>query len=688
MEKIIFPKNCKAVVDVTKAPYFADNTGQKDCTDILNRAIHDFYLEYLRLFNETEAKLAAEEDPDAVITFEVRKVNGRKNVIFPETLPECRIIYFPEGEYLVSDTITYYFDEFRNILGDNRNLEMNAMLRLCGENMENTVIRLRDHCQGFGLGADKPVVSYMNGRASNIAQSNMFENITIDTGKENPGATGLVYFANNSGAVRNVTIRSGDPEAVGNTGFAIVHDRVSAGYVKNLTVIGFNYGIRVIPQLLFTVFENIVLQKQRRIGMYLGNTVVSIHGLKSENTVPAVWIQGVAAFVALIDAQLLGGSFTCPAIRYEFGQCLLRNITSSGYEYTLSPAASFTKADYKGYIEEYCSHGPVKLREEGNSRTLNLEVLDTPVSAWPSPDDWACVNDYGAAGDGITDDTAAVQKAMDSGKSAIWFQPGHYLLEQSIWIPSTVNRVNFMYCDLVSGPGLKKLRGRGTFLIKEESDTPLIMEDLMTWESFHGYMTLIEHGCRRTLVISDVHCQVAPVYFNTVAGGKVFIENVGCTVGGIPGAGARKTKLKFEEKFEYSRETPCFHFVGQTVYCRLVNPERSLYEMVNDGGLLWVLGFKTEEEGTAFYTKNGGKTEVLGGVHAIGLGLPVPLILNEDSDVSVFSSICNLVIDHGFPVAIKEIKEGEIITMGEEKLPIRFMNSHTLPPYVGYAGKN
>ncbi len=446
MKTIKPPKGRKSYIDVTKPPYSADNTGKVDCTEAINKVIRDFYQGYLDAFQQTVEKLSAQEDPDALITFEIRKIQGRKNVVFPEHLPQPMVLYFPKGEYLVSDTISYYFEEFRNILGDNRNLEMNGMLRFCGEDMQSTIIRLQDHCPGFGLGADKPVISFMQGRASNIAQSNFLENLTISVGKGNPGATGLLYFANNNGAVRNVIIRSEDPDGFGNTGLAILHDKVSAGYVKNVTVEGFQYGIKVMPQTHFVTFEHITLKNQRRAGFYIGNTVVSIRDLKSENQVTAVWIHGVTAFVLLTDAQLRGGCFTEPAIRYEFGQCLLRNIRSWGYEY---------------------------------------------------------------------------------------------------------------------------------------------------------------------------------------------------------------------------------------------NPERSLYEIVNDGGLLWVLGFKTEEEGTAFTTKNGGKTEVLGGSHCCGLGKQVPLLVNENSQVSVFSSTCMYGPSSGFPLAVREVRDDQVICLEDREFPRRFLDSYVFPPYLG-----
>ena len=196
-------------------------------------------------------------------------------------------------------------------------------------------------------------------------------------------------------------------------------------------------------------------------------------------------------------------------------------------------------------------------------------------------------------------------------------------------------------------------------------------------------MIFVEHACKRTLVFSDVHIQAASIYFNTVSGGKVFMENTGCTIGGIPGAGGRTKKLPGEEKFPYDRTTPNFHFVGQKVYCRQINPERSLHEVINDGGLLWVMGCKTEEEGTAYETKNGGQTEVIGAVFAIGLDKPHPAIINENSDVSVFASTAGMTKAQFWPIPVRETQKGETREMSPDKLPIRYMRSYTIPLYVG-----
>ena len=36
-----YPISTQAIIDVTKAPYFADNTGTVDCTDVLRQVFDD-----------------------------------------------------------------------------------------------------------------------------------------------------------------------------------------------------------------------------------------------------------------------------------------------------------------------------------------------------------------------------------------------------------------------------------------------------------------------------------------------------------------------------------------------------------------------------------------------------------------------------------------------------------------------
>jgi hypothetical protein len=56
-----------------------------------------------------------------------------------------------------------------------------------------------------------------------------------------------------------------------------------------------------------------------------------------------------------------------------------------------------------------------------------------------------------------------------------------------------------------------------------------------------------------------------------------------------------------------------FRFQGQTVWARQFNVEGDGLHVANDGGTLWILGYKTEGGGTLMETTGGGRTEVLGG---------------------------------------------------------------------------
>jgi polygalacturonase len=44
----------------------------------------------------------------------------------------------------------------------------------------------------------------------------------------------------------------------------------------------------------------------------------------------------------------------------------------------------------------------------------------------------AAVNDFGAAGNGVQDDAAAIQKALDSGAAVVTIPPGLYRIGQTL----------------------------------------------------------------------------------------------------------------------------------------------------------------------------------------------------------------------------------------------------------------
>jgi hypothetical protein len=129
-----------------------------------------------------------------------------------------------------------------------------------------------------------------------------------------------------------------------------------------------------------------------------------------------------------------------------------------------------------------------------------------------------------------------------------------------------------------------------------------------------------------------------------------------------------------------------------TIYARSINEEAQLHTNFKvNGGTMWVLGFKTEADHTAFHAANNGMLEVLGGyVNFAGPHDEVnPDIINEESNVTYIGT------NHFFrgdfhPEGIWEIRDGVTHKLPNDgRFPRRIaVESHQgnyfVPLYVGY----
>lgn len=637
---MILPKNLKEIlVDVTKAPYFCDNTGKEDCTEALCRALDDILIRDVNGIQKAIDDLNALSDPNARISFEIRKNNGTLNVIFPEDLPDTRIIYFPKGTYLVSDTIGHSLENLRNVFNGKRLMECSRKIYIRGEEKNSTVIKLKDNCNGFEFGNSKPILSYFRMEKSNIAQTNSLMDITIDCGKGNPGAVGLRFHSSNSGAVRNVAIRSSDENY---RGYAGIHlDRGMEGVFTNISVTGFDYGVKMRDSYAPVVFENIELENQNQTGFLATDSNIIIRNMKSYNGSNPIRIDGFSSQAAIFDSEFvcnIEGGKGCVTI--ADGDAYINNVTTKGYQWPLIIGSNCDHFD--PIIKEIWTSDVVYNLFNKDRKSLKLPYESVPEEFKVTcKDDIAFVDDFGACGDGNTDSTEAIQKAFNSGKPAIYFGCGHYFVNDSITVPSSVKLVDFMYCDFYSGKNLENAKNKGLFVVNVDSDEHITFKNVFTWEKFFGYFRFIEHSAKRCVVMRDLHTQCAGMYFNTVEGSKVYFDNVACTNGGG----------------DFCSVIPC-ELHGQKVWAKNLNPERGDVAILNDHSDLYILGIKSEEFGgrpqaVAIKTINGGNTEGYGLYSGIGIQ-GTALYINEESNVNLMFTVRASSIDKLWDIFMRE----------------------------------
>jgi hypothetical protein len=181
-----------------------------------------------------------------------------------------RIVYFPNGTYNVSNTIT--------VTGNSGNPDPNSELYLEGQSQGGVIIRLANSAAGFNSTATpKEVIRFVNNNNNNFR--NRVKDMTVNLGTGNAGAIGMRFAASNNGYIENFTVTSGST----NSGYIGVEISGFNGplHVKNLTVTGCDYGLySTSPESVYSV-DGLTLNNQDLYGLYTRRAVVSIRNFNS-----------------------------------------------------------------------------------------------------------------------------------------------------------------------------------------------------------------------------------------------------------------------------------------------------------------------------------------------------------------------------------------------------------------------
>ncbi len=607
-KKINFPEdvfyhNGGRIIDITKAPFNAKGDGKVDNTDAIKSA-YNFIAEKLRK-------------------------HGWKNN------KASYVLYFPEGEYLVSDTIQYDGERIKY-----KNYRWGGMIRLriIGENKENTIIKLKDNSEGFD--SKKPLLAFQKdykGVGNNIPGTNVLENITINTGRNNPGAIAVEFIGANTSTIANINILSEDRQGYIGLNFPTWSVQ---GYYRDITIDGFDYGIHVEHyNETQPSFEYITLKNQNITGITISQGGPSIRKLLSKNEVSVLQINNKGANVVLVDSNLVGENRENIAMRKneKKSNLFVRNTKVSGYKFSIIDA---NKNKVSGNIDQYVSDNNVYyFEEEEYKKSLNLVVAESPI-LYPESDlnEWANVDDFPGE-----NDAERIQNAMNSGKSTIYFPDDEYGINSPVYVPASVKHIEFMFTNT---------KGKAEFIIDENNEKPLF------FTNGHSRKSITQRSSR-TIIMRNT-------------GGRYKNEN-------------NEKAILFVENAANLGTSNNFCPSNQKIWARSVdNEDKNDTNFKIYGGLFWTLGFKTEGWREAFKIKNGGVLEVLGGYrNQTKKDMGFPLLSHSNDTMISFTGFTNL-----YSTYQEQIYKEPDNKINKDVLPVRsgggFKSNNFIPLYVSY----
>ncbi|MGH8873658.1 MAG: glycosyl hydrolase family 28-related protein [Acidimicrobiia bacterium] len=582
-----------------------------------------------------------------------------------ENVGKSRILYLPNGTYLVSDALEWRDSEGR----------WQPFLTLQGESREGTIIKLQDTTAKFaepqeplgvivtgsGLFRGDPSAGgkdYQGRGEGNEAFRNYIFDLTVDTGHGNPGAIGIDFLANNNGGVVNVTIRAGDGSGV--AGLSMTRKWPGPALIKNVTVEGFELGVHTGRTEYGLTFENLTLVGQGVAGILNQGNVLSILGLASRNQVPAVQNVAPPGLVVLIEADLRGGAASASAIESD-GFLYARSVTTDGYR-------SAIEGESGSSVDEYAEPESLTLFSSPDG-SLRLPIEETPQVRWGDPEDWAGVADPVFAGGANPadheDDTEAIQAALNSGKATIYFPPGGgpgegYIVSNTLSVPPSVRHIVGLQSSVIPGSNFGTDPEKPLFRFEVTSRDPVIVERIdISRNGEHVFGTAFLQAASRPLVLTHVSVLVKTGLRTTAGAGPVFIEDYCCSSIRLGPSGR--------------------------VWARQLNLESAVLKLSNPGSSLWILGIKTEQPSTVISTTNGGQTELLGGLLYPVAPVPRNLPAFEASGLGEHSLIYAVSAydqTRNYAIQVTETEGGRTRWLMSEDVPSRGLGS-AVPLYLG-----
>ncbi|KAF2660462.1 glycoside hydrolase family 55 protein [Lophiostoma macrostomum CBS 122681] len=436
------------------------------------------------------------------------------------------IVYFPAGTYIIGKSIVMYYST-----------------QLLGNPNSRPVLKAAPTLQALALIDASP---YGEGGKEGWTATNVFlrtiRNLVIDLTPipATTGAQGIHWPTSQATSIQNVKVIMN--QASNSVHAGIFVENGSAGHMSDLEIIGGLYGMNIGNQQ-FTM-RNIKISNAVIGISQIWNWGWLYHGLTISNCQTAFsMINGLTASqqvgsVTIIDSDISGcGTFvdmawTTNAKPIGAGQLILENINLSNVPIAVKGsnttilAGGTTKITAWGQGHKYTPDGPQTFqgaitpakRPAGLLSGDKIYAKSRPQYETLGADSFISARSAGATGNGNTDDTTAIQNAINQAVSqnkVLFFDHGVYKVTKTIYVPPGARLVGEAYSVIMASGS--------TWAAKSTTGVPVIQigkagesgsvewsDMLVTTQGGAPAAVLIEYNLKTTQGsgIWDVHTRI------------------------------------------------------------------------------------------------------------------------------------------------------------------------------------